>query len=166
MKSTFEETLSLATFHSETRRYRRAINLARNSVSRVRNLFSQEEEIWPDQCDYARASIDTLLEPIQKFSELLDNASYLPAGAIPFRYSLVVSLHKVEGLLDELSILIIRFRTLCRTSTSEAIKQRRAIARKLDELEQECKDLLPDTGGLLLQVLSSREAGTAVVGGG
>lgn len=154
----FEEAISLAAFHSETRRHRRDIDRAWDSVSSVRSLFSQEEDIWPDQCDYLRDSISTLSEPIKKFSELLDNASYLPAAAVPFRYSLIMTLHKVEDLIDELMMLITRFRTLCQTPTSEAIKRRREIERKLDELEQNCEDILPYADGLLLQVRSSKKA--------
>ena len=120
-------------------------------------MFSQEEDIWPDQCDYVKDSVSTLSEPVQKFSELLDTASYLPAGAIPLRYSLIMTLHKVEDLIDELMILIPRFQTLCQTPTSEAIKQRRVIARKLDELERDCEVILPDAYQLMSQIRSPND---------
>ena len=155
----FDAAISLAAFHSETRRHRRDIDCAWDSVSSAHSLFSQEEDIWPDQCDCVRNSIRELSKPIQKFSELLDNASYLPAAAVPFRYSLIMTLHKVEGLLDELMMLISRFRNLCQTPTSDVIKRRREIEHKLDELEQECEEILPNADGLLLQVRSSKKAG-------
>lgn len=154
----FEEAFSLSAFHSETRRHRRDIDTAWDSVSSVGSLFCQEEDIWPDQCDYVKNSISALGKPVQRFSELLDNASYLPAAAIPFRYSLIMTLHKVEDLIDELIMLITRFRFLCQTPTSDMIKRRREIKHKLDELEQGCGEILPNADGLLLQVSSSKKA--------
>ena len=149
--------MSLAAFHSETRRHRRDINSAWNSVSDAHTLFSQEGDIWPDQCDYVSNLISTLSKPVQNFSALLDNASYLPAAAVPFRYSLIMTLHSVEDIIDELLMLIIRFRMLCPTPTSEMIKRRREIERKLDELEQGCEDILPNADGLLLQIRSAKK---------
>ena len=154
----FEEAISLAAFHSETRRYRRDIDSAWDLVSSAHSLFSQEEDIWPDQCDSVKNSISTLSKPVQNFSELLDAASYLPAAAVPFRYSLIMTLHGVEDLIDELLMLITRFRTLCQTPTSETIKRRREIEHKLEELEQGCEEILPNADGLLLQVRSAKKA--------
>jgi hypothetical protein len=152
-----EEALSLAAFHSETRRHRRDINSAWNLLSDARTLFNQEEDIWPDQCDSVKNSVYALSKPVRNFSALLDNASYLPATAVPFRYSLIMTLHVVEDLIDELMMLITRFRMLCQTPTSETIKRRREIERILDELEQGCEEILPNVDGLLLQVRSSKK---------
>ncbi len=154
----FEEAISLAAFHSETHRHRKDIDSVWDSVSSARSLFSQEEDIWPDQCDYVKNSISALGKRVQKFSQLLDSAPYLPAAAVPFRYSLIMTLHKVEDLIDDLMMLITRFRTLCQTPTSETIKRRREIEHKLEELEQGRAEILPNADGLLLQVRSAKKA--------
>lgn len=155
MKSMAGEALALAAFRSETRKLWQDINSAWDSVSSGHHVFSQEEDIWPDQCDYVKDSISTLSESVQKFSDLLDNASYLPTGAVPLRFSLIMTLHRVEDRIDELMILLPRFRSLCQTPTTETIKQRRVIERKLNELEQDCEGILPDADRLVLQARTS-----------
>lgn len=154
----FEEAISLAAFHSQTCRHRRDIASAWDLISSAHSLFSQDEDIWPDQCDSVKNSISKLSKPVQNFSELLDDASYLPAAAVPFRYSLIMTLHGVEDLIDELSMLITRFRIFCQTPTNEAVKRRYEIERKLDELQHRCEEILPNVDGLLLQVRSVKKS--------
>ncbi|HEY6284428.1 MAG TPA: hypothetical protein VIX20_02090 [Ktedonobacteraceae bacterium] len=148
---------SLDTFRLQAKRCRRQLKDTWASVSDMCNLFSQEEDIWPNQCNHVRNSLLKLGNPLQSFYELLDT-DRLPAEAIPFRYSLIIPLHHIDNLMDELILLITAFRAVCRTSSRDAMIRRREIQRKLGELEQGIEDILQNVDRMLIQVLTQEKS--------
>jgi hypothetical protein len=109
-------------------------------VSRDCQVF-EEDTLQPDQCDRVRVSIQKLRDPVQEFSVLLDSVSRLPLSAIPFRYDLLKALHHIGYVVDELAVLLISFRRICRSPSRDALLQRQEIQRKFAELESSNQDI-------------------------
>jgi hypothetical protein len=128
-----------------------------DSVSDGYQLFYQQEEIWPNQCNSIKNLLLKLSNPLQKFCELMDFDD-LPDEAIPFRYSLLLPLYCVENLMSELSWLLTAFSAVCRTSSRDAMIRRQEIHRKLDELEQSIEDILQNVDRMLNQAISQEKS--------
>jgi len=126
-------------------------------MSNTCDVFSQEEDIWPNQCNRVRNSLLKLGNPLRSFYELLDT-DHLPAEVITFRYSLIIPVHHIDNLMDELNLLITPFRAVCRTSSRDAMIRRREIQRKLGELEQGIEDIWQNVDRMLIQVLSQEKS--------
>ncbi len=109
-------------------------------VSKDCQVF-EKDTLQPDQCDHVRASIQKLSDPVQEFNVLLDSVSRLPLSAIPFRYDLLMALHRIDYVINELSVLLISFRRICRSPSRDALLQRQEIQRKLAELERSNQDI-------------------------
>jgi hypothetical protein len=148
---------SLDTFRLQVKRSRRHLKESRDAVSDASNLFSREEDIWPNQCNHVRNSLVKLSNPLQSFYELLE-PDHLPDEAVPFRYSLLIPLHHIDDLMDELVLLITAFRAVCHNSSRDAMIRRREIRRKLGELEQGIEEILQNVDKMLIQVLSQEKS--------
>lgn len=128
--------VSLPQFRLQAQSCEKDIKIAWDATSGVREIFQKEEEISTDQCDLLRESILTVRIPVQDFCRLLDSPSELPLAVVPFRYSLIMALHRIDFLANDLLILTTRFREVCHTlSTSkDTLKRRQEINGKLDEI--------------------------------
>lgn len=150
-------TLPLDAFLLQAKRFQRHLKVTWTAMLDTCNVFSQQGDIWPDQCNQVRNSLLKLGNPLQSFFELLD-IDYLPAEVIPFRYSLIIPLHHINNVMDELILLITAFRAVCRTSSRDAMIRRREIQRKLSELEQGIEDILQNVDRMVIQVLSQEKS--------
>jgi hypothetical protein len=126
--------VSLPQFRQQAQSCEKDIKIAWDATSGVREFFQKEEEISADQCDLLRESILTVRTPVQDFCRLLDSPSELPLAVVPFRYSLIMALHRVDYLANDLMILTTRFREVCNTLSKDTLKRRQEISQKLDEL--------------------------------
>jgi len=54
----------------------------------------------------------------------------LPLGVIPYRYDLLMALHGITRLLEDLPVLLIAFRRLCSTPSYRARAHLQEIQRK------------------------------------
>jgi len=97
-------------------------------------LFSDGDDIYPDQCDGIVDFLRTIHLPVYG---LLDAIKSLPMTVGFLRYQLGGKLHHVEELTNELIQLIVAFRAICRTSSRRVATQRQDIQRKLEGFVQD-----------------------------
>lgn len=131
----------LRTFRTQARKRLDAITEAQDSVQSAVELFSEEENIWPDQCDYAIDSIQTIVEPVQDFCTLLDKATELPLPVVPLRSQLLMNLYSIKDQVQKLTLMLHTFRSTCQDSTKSVVKQRHDIYYKLESLLQEGQEI-------------------------
>ncbi len=86
-------------------------------------------------------TLNVISEPTQEFRRLLDSLAYLPVVVDSLRYSLMTTLYHVDTQINELTLLLTLFRSICRTSSRKVILQRQEIQRKLDRLLQRLKEV-------------------------
>ncbi len=121
---------------------------ARDTITSTYTLFSDARDIWPDQCDQAVAAIRAMTEPVEALCNLLDTAMHLPHTIATQRYPLLVALHYVDDQARQTITLINLFRSLCRTSSKQALKHRHETYRKLETLLHGIDNIL-DEGSIL-----------------
>jgi hypothetical protein len=122
-------------------------------VSRDCQAF-EKNAIQPDQCDLVRSSVNSLSKPVQEFRVLLDSVSMLPLSVIPFRYDLLMALHQIDYAVDELSIFLISFSRICRSSSRDMMLQKQEIERKLAELKHSNEDIQQSVDRILFMARS------------
>lgn len=144
--------LSLTDFIMQARKYLANVVLALDSVRYAYTLFSQQETIWPDQCDYAVRSIEMVEKPVQDFCILLDKTARLPASVVPLRYELMTELSYVKEQTQFLNSTMPTFRASCRSTSRQSIKQRNEILHRLDLLLQGGEDIAEQSSILFDQV--------------
>ena len=125
-------------FREQAREHKNEIRKAWDVVSEGFTIF-ERDAIWPDQCDRVRRSILTLYEPVQEFSAFFgaDSIAILPYEVIPARYTLLRALHRIERAIDDLARLLTAFRSICRSSSYEAVLQKLEIQRRFYDIEQD-----------------------------
>ncbi len=151
-KATYSD---LRTFRSQARKRLDAITEAQDSVQNAFELFSKEEDIWPDQCDYAIDSIQTIVEPVQDFCALLDKATELPLPVVPLRPQLLMKLYSIKDQVQKLTLMLHTFRSTCQDSSKPVVKQRHDIYNKLELLLKEGQDI--SNSRFILYQASSQE---------
>ena len=149
----------LAQFRMQAHDYGNEIKIAWDATSLVRELFKNEEEIGLDHCDLLKTSIINLRKPVEDFCRLLDPHSNLPMEVVPFRYSLIMALHRIDYLANDLLILITLYRKICHTTTRSMLVRHQQINRKLDELTQTIEDIPQLIDVLLFQARYHELAG-------
>lgn len=143
--------ITLADFHLQAHNYGSEIKIAWDSTSIVRELLKNEEEIGLDQYDLLKTSILALRKPVQDFCRFLDPHSDLPRGVVPFRYSLLMALHRIDYLANDLVILITLYREVCQTTSRSMLLRRQEINSKLDEFTKTIEDIPQSIDVLLFQ---------------
>ena len=125
-------------FRERAREHRNEIKKAWDVASKGLAIF-EGDAIWPDQCDRVYRSVLTLCEPVQAFRAFLgaDSIAILPYEAIPARYTLLRALHRIDRAIRDLTALLAAFRTICRSSSYEAVPQKLEILRKFNEIEED-----------------------------
>ena len=149
-----EESLSLVDFHAELQQFRRKMKQVSDKTAIAFLLFDEDEEIFAEQCDQVKNVLHTGRDPIREFYQLLRISSRLPITIVPFSFSLLTLLRQANDLLDELLVLIMLFRRICRTSSRDMIERRREIKYKLNQLLRIYEDILQQIDHLLLKVLT------------
>lgn len=102
-------------------------------------LFSERNDIWPDQCDRVITSLHTMEDTI---SNLLDTTERLPASVNALRYPLRKSLHQFNSLMSELTTLVRAYRASCQRPSTEIANQGQEIQRKIAMLSESGEDIL------------------------
>jgi hypothetical protein len=151
--------IPLAKFRLQAYDYGNEIKIAWDVTSIVRELFKNEEEIGLDQCDLLKTSIINLRKPVEDFCRLLDPHSDLPMEVVPFRYSLIMALHRIDYLANDLVIIITLYRKVCHTTSRSMLLRRQEINRKLDELTKTIEDIPHIIDVLLFQARYHELAG-------
>lgn len=116
--------------------------LSRGPTEAVKNalrynveLFSGEDEIWPDQCDYANSRLGVVKVLLQDWCRFLDGDLCFPLCASPWQIAneFTVTLYYAREQLDELRELVAAFQPICRSSSKRAWKKRAEILHKLEQ---------------------------------
>jgi hypothetical protein len=128
---------NLRTFRTLARKSLDSITEARNSVQYAFELLSEEEYIWPDQCDYAIDSLQTIVEPVKDFCALLDKATELPLPVMPQRPQLLMKLYFIKDQVQKLTLMLHTFRSTCQDTSKSGVKQ-------WDDIYHEFKSLLEE----------------------
>lgn len=137
----FEAPLSLKDFHTQVQRYLVTIMELQEALRSAYKLFENEPNIWQDQCECTIDNVQTFGEPIGQFYQLLLDTIRLPDDVTPFRYPLVISLHRMNGQVQNLIRLLTEFRTICRKISKQRSKLRQIINDLLTELIQSCDEV-------------------------
>ena len=151
--------ISLADFRLQTHNYGNEIKIIWDATSHIRELFKSEEVIGLDQCDLLKASILALRKPVQDFCGLVEPHSDLPMAVVPFRYSLIMALHRIDYLVNNLVILITLYREVCQTTSRSMLLRRQEINSKLDELTKTIEDIPQSIDVLVFQARYHELAG-------
>lgn len=133
--------LLLDNFMTRVQKHREDIVASQRSVLYALDLFSEGEGIWPDNCDEVIDTMHKVSEPLREFCELLDSHLQLPAVVSPLRYPLMKTLYHVDELVNELSLLLTIFRSVCRLPSKKVFTQRREIQLKLESLAQGLEEI-------------------------
>jgi len=133
--------LLLDNFITQVQKHRKDILATQGSVLYALDLFSEGEGIWPDNCDEVIDTLHKVSEPIREFCGLLDSHVQLPAVVSPLRYPLMKTLYHVDELVNELSLLLTIFRSVCRLPSRKVFTQRREIQSKLESLAQSLEEI-------------------------
>src|SRR5712691_9112752 len=77
-------------------------------------LFSGEDEIWPDQCDYANSRLELVKALLQDCYRFLDSDLCFPLFAPPQQMAneFTVTLYYAREQLDELRELVAAFQPI------------------------------------------------------
>ena len=153
-----EESLSLVDFHAELQQFRREMKQACDETALASLLFDEAEEIFAEQCDQVKNALHTGRDAVREFYQLLRASSRLPMTIVPFSFSLLTMLRQARDLVDELLVLMMLFRRICRTTSRDMIERRREIKYKLNQLLQGYEDILQQIDHLLLKVLTQERA--------
>jgi hypothetical protein len=129
-----ETPLSISDFRKQVQYFLSAILEAQGSLQEICSLFKQDENIWPDQREYAIDLLQSMKEPIQEFCYLLNSSTRLPDGVVPLRYPLVITMHSMHELVNSLIHNITQIRSVSHTSSKRTVTQRRTIGECLEEL--------------------------------
>lgn len=143
---------SINDFVKITRKHMAEVASAQQSALYAYDLFSQQDSIWPDQCDRAIKVLYPIRDTIRNFSSLIDKTPQLPSAAIALRYPLIVSLHYVDSQVSQVVQQIASFREICRTVSRPAVTQRQDICEKLEGVMQSTEDILCKANTLCDQV--------------
>ncbi len=143
-------------FYQQAKECRNRFKQVWETVVKDLKVFEQKT-IRPYQCDCARTSIQVLRDPIHELHLLLENIYILPLSVIPFRYDLLMALHSIKDIVDELSLLLIFFRRTCSSSSRDAMLYQQEIQRKLVELEHSNDTVQQSIDRMLLQTGSHKK---------
>jgi hypothetical protein len=144
-------------FRVQAKRYRRHLQDSWDEVSNACQLFRQEQDIWPAQCNRVSSSVLQLSDPLRNLIELMDT-DRLPDEVLLFRSSIIVPLHYVDSLMNELLLLISAFRAVCRASSRDTMRRHWEIWRKCNQLAQGIDEILDNIDSMLLGAFSQGKA--------
>jgi len=156
--------LQLRNFFKEAREHLTAIGIARNSLEYIYTLFCEQEEVWPSQCERVITYLHALRKPVQAFCDLLDDSADLPPTISTYFFQLVISLNLANEQIQKLISLMAVYRSICRSTSHDAIKQRQTLHLRLgsfvntsEHVFQKMAHLLDEAHFPDRQALTSRE---------
>jgi hypothetical protein len=126
-----------------TREHQTNFNEVFTSVSAISDIF-EDDEIWPSQCDHAVTSIQYMSNLVKHLYEVTDMSSaYFSPNVDLHRNQLLIILRSLEKLLNyDLLPYIKVFRTLCRTASIQAIRQKELIRYKFELVQSNGENAL------------------------
>jgi hypothetical protein len=130
------------------------ISSAQDSLLSIYAGLHDGEEIDSDQCSNLIGCIQKLKEPVQSFYRFLEYSIHLPNDVGPLRYQLLIVLHDVEVLSGKFVSLVLTFRSLYQTQSSQVTTLRPEVLQQLAVLTQRSEDILVNIQILHLQVRS------------
>jgi hypothetical protein len=133
--------LPSSNFHIRVQSLLFAIIEAQDELSYAYILFGKGGDIWKDQCERAIDGIQLISQPIQEFYQLVLNTAQLPADVVPFRYPLVIILHRMDEQVHKLSQFLTEFHSICRKPSRQRTRLRQSIEKTLNELMQNCYEV-------------------------
>ena len=137
----FEPPLPLSDFYTQIQHYLFAIIEVQEVLEKAYGLFVGGTDIWQDQCERIIDGVQIVIEPRDKFYHLLLNTNPLPADVSPFRYPLLIPLHRINEQMRHLIPLLIDFCAICRKASKQRTNHRQAIEELLAELTQSCDEV-------------------------
>lgn len=147
-------SLRLYNFLKQAKKYQTDIIAVRKSLLYIHNLnlLSNEDNVQSEQCDNSISSTLTMREYVQLFCRLLDESASMPPDIAPLYYELMVAIHHVDEELRKLTSLLIIFRSICRSTSKQAMSQRQKIFTRLEIYMESCDDILNRITHLLDEV--------------
>jgi hypothetical protein len=131
--------LSFEEFLKSMSGYQKEMKSICDILSYTFKLFSERNDIWPDQCDRVITLLQTMQDTIYN---LLDTTERLPLSVSPLRYPLRKSLHQFNRLMSELTTLVIAYRASCQRPSTQIANQRHEIQLKTSLLSESGEDVL------------------------
>ncbi len=121
-----------------TRAQQQALKQAITSLIQVHHLF-QQEEIWPDYCDQALATLWQMSTLVKMLYQITDSSvAFLSSQTDPYRHQLLTELRGLALIMGStLRPYLQAFRPLCQTSSIQAFRQRQKIEETFEQLEEE-----------------------------
>lgn len=120
------------------------VEAVKNALRYPVELFSGEDEIWPDQCDYANSRLGLIKALLQDCCRFLNSDLCFPLFAPPQQIAneFTVTLYYAREQLDELRELVAAFQPMCRSSSKRAWKKRAEILSKLEQFMHHSDDIV------------------------
>ena len=123
----------------------KSLMVAQESLEETLDIFIEEGEIWPDQCDDVAVSLHLIGEVGKELYRLLDVIAdkHSEITLDPQYYPMVMALNYVTGHLDELTPLIADMREICQSSSEQEqiVLLKEQMRDALKELSQDFNDI-------------------------
>lgn len=118
-----------------------------NNLDRVRQFFT-DNELWPDQCEYAIRVFSGFLKPIQHLNQLLHSSGPSSDNYLN-RYTLLAQSHYLEQVLNNLLSRLEISRSHFRSDAKLDIQDHLEMREELDDLFRSYKSLTEIVDGII-----------------
>lgn len=136
--------LSLADFTVRVHQCVVELMQVRDHVQHVYEVFSDQGDIWSDECDNLLVSLHTMNAALRDLRKLFEAKDSLPLVIISLRHQLIADLCTAEEHVHRLVYLARTFRSMCRLASSQAVKLHYGIILELEALLQVGEDIRCD----------------------
>ena len=150
--------MSLDAFRVIAQQHQGVIKEKWRIVQKAYGPFLEEEDIWPDQCNYFIDTMYSMSESVREFYRLLTIGAILPISASSLRYPLIMALHRIDDLISNLTSHIVAFRDGCEASSRQRMVQKQEIQCKFEAIVQSSEDALHNVKVLLDQIRFQEKA--------
>jgi len=138
-------------FLTQVQKYRTELVSLQQFLHPLYRLLNEEDEVWGDQCNRAISTLETMSTVIRKLCSLFDGSIPLSAALSVSKYEYMVTLYHIDEQVRKLEALFTSFRSVCRSTSKQAVKLREEIHIKLELLIQSNNDILCRLSTLLHQ---------------
>jgi len=134
--------LSLMDFTVLVRQHVMEVTKAKNAVQRTYEVFSDQGNIWPYECDYLLTSLHIITTAVHGLYKLFEETELLPSVIVPLCYQLVGEICATEARICKLVLLAGAFRSNCRVVSSKSVRQHYTIICDLEALLQASENII------------------------